>query len=284
MRSRASGGSCGDSVAATSALTMSSLRRRAICMQRARSTERSSIGGRASARTTAPASAGSTSSRSQASTSRTSARWKNAAAPTRRYGTARSSSATATAWPSWRTERTSTAMRSGATPSRTSRSTSAATPCACARSFAQRQNATSPPGAASTVQRRGGRRSARRPRARRRAIALRAAERALERARPSRRAGARVKSRRFFVAAPRKRSIAWSSSPATVRSPCGAEQRRAARRARSRLLQLVDEHVAQARATRARTCGRSRSSAIARSTRSPVSSAPRSASMRSWAA
>ena len=79
---------------------MSSLRRRAICVQRARSIARSSIGGRASARTTAPASPGSTSSRSQASRSRTSARWKNAAAPASRYGTARSSSATATAWPS----------------------------------------------------------------------------------------------------------------------------------------------------------------------------------------
>ena len=45
---------------------MSSLRRRAICVQRARSIARSSTGGRASARTTAPASPGSTSSRSQA--------------------------------------------------------------------------------------------------------------------------------------------------------------------------------------------------------------------------
>ena len=81
---------------------MSSLRRRAICVQRARSIARSSTGGRASARTTAPASPGSTSSRSQASRSRTSARWKNAAAPASRYGTARSSSATATAWPSLR--------------------------------------------------------------------------------------------------------------------------------------------------------------------------------------
>ena len=83
MRSRASGGSCGDSVAATSAPTMSSLRRRAICTLRAMSIERSSIGGRARARTTAPASPGSTSSRSQASTSLTSARWKNAVAPAR---------------------------------------------------------------------------------------------------------------------------------------------------------------------------------------------------------
>ena len=51
MRSRASGGICGDSVAAASAETMSSLRRRAIWITRARSIERSSIGGRASART-----------------------------------------------------------------------------------------------------------------------------------------------------------------------------------------------------------------------------------------
>ncbi len=58
MRSRASGGTCGASIAAASAETMSSLRRRAICVQRAMSTERSSIGGRASARTTAPASVG----------------------------------------------------------------------------------------------------------------------------------------------------------------------------------------------------------------------------------
>ena len=95
MRSRASGGICGDSSAAPSAATMSSLRRRAIWVQRARSIARSSTGGRASARTTAPASPGSTSSRSHASRSRTSARWKNAAAPASRCGTARSSSATA---------------------------------------------------------------------------------------------------------------------------------------------------------------------------------------------
>ena len=115
IRSRASGGICGDSSAADSAATMSSLRRRAIWVTRARSIARSSTGGRASARTTAPASPGSTSSRSQASRSRTSARWKNAAAPDRWYGTARSSNATATAWPSARTERTSTHTSSGAT-------------------------------------------------------------------------------------------------------------------------------------------------------------------------
>ena len=149
IRSRASGGSCGDSVAATSAETMSSLRRREICTQRARSIERSSTGGRASARTTAPASDGSTSSRSHASTSLTSARWKNAVAPASRCGTARSSSASATACPSLRTERTRIAISSAAAPPRMSRSTSAATACACARSFAARQKRTAPPAGAS---------------------------------------------------------------------------------------------------------------------------------------
>ena len=128
MRSRASGGTCGDSVAAASAATMSSLRRRAIWVQRAMSTDRSSIGGRASARTTAAASEGSASSRSQASRSRISARWKNAASPTSRSGTARSSSATATACPSRDIAGTMTTIWPGCTPSReTSRSMSAAT-------------------------------------------------------------------------------------------------------------------------------------------------------------
>ena len=60
--------------------TRSSLRRRATWITRARSTWRSSIGGRASARTTAAASCGSTSRRIQASTSRTSARLRKLAA------------------------------------------------------------------------------------------------------------------------------------------------------------------------------------------------------------
>src|ERR1700690_2625324 len=50
MRSLASGGTCGDSVAAARAATMSSLRRRAMLVQRTMSTERSSIGGGARAR------------------------------------------------------------------------------------------------------------------------------------------------------------------------------------------------------------------------------------------
>ena len=84
MRSRASGGTSGLWSAASSADTMSDLRRRAISVARARSTGESSIGGRKSARTTAFASFGSDRRRSQASRSRTSARSKKAAAPTRR--------------------------------------------------------------------------------------------------------------------------------------------------------------------------------------------------------
>src|ERR1039458_4535630 len=80
MRSRASGGTCGASVATVTAETKSSLRRRASAITRAKSTWRSSIGGRASARTTAAASVGSNSRRIHASTSRTSARSRNTAA------------------------------------------------------------------------------------------------------------------------------------------------------------------------------------------------------------
>ena len=210
---------------------MSSLRRRAIWVTRARSIARSSTGGRASARTTAPASPGSTSSRSQASRSRTSARWKNAAAPLRWYGTARSSNATATAWPSARTERTSTQTSSGATSSREiSRSTSAATACACARSDVQRQNATSPPGApgvaTSVLSSRSSIGATTAPAA--------ASSRAPERSDSSRRTivasghSAR-KSRMFLVAAPRKRWIAWSSSANALIPPCSATSSRSSR-------------------------------------------------------
>ena len=95
-------------------LTMSSLRRREIWMQRARSAARSSIGGRASARTTAPASEGSTSSRSQARTSRTSARAKNAARAVQPVGhRALLERDGRPPGPRWRTERTSTAMPLG---------------------------------------------------------------------------------------------------------------------------------------------------------------------------
>ena len=75
---------------------MSSLRRRAIVVSRARSAERSSIGGRVSARAAAAESSGSASTRSQAIASRTSGRWKSAAGPARWNGMPRSSIAAAT--------------------------------------------------------------------------------------------------------------------------------------------------------------------------------------------
>ena len=213
MRSRASGGICGDSVAATSAETMSSLRRRAIWMQRARSIERSSTGGRARARTTAPESPGSTRSRSQASTSRISARWKNAAAPISRYGTARSSRATATAWPSRRTERTSTHTDSGAAPSANRASTSAATLWACARSLSQRQNATlaSPSIGAVRSSSATGSTTAR-------AAAMIGARQRRLRSRRTTRGGGRSASIAvtFVPAAARKRCTAWSGSAAAT--------------------------------------------------------------------
>ena len=78
---------------------MSSLRRRAIVVSRARSAERSSIGGRVSARAAAAESPGSASTRSQAIASRTSGRWNSAAGPERWKGMPRSSIAAATAPP-----------------------------------------------------------------------------------------------------------------------------------------------------------------------------------------
>ena len=74
---------------------MSSLRRLAIVVQRARSPDRSSIGGRVTALTTAAASLESASRRSQARASRTSGRWKSAPSPRKRNGTPRSSKAAA---------------------------------------------------------------------------------------------------------------------------------------------------------------------------------------------
>src|ERR1700761_8271422 len=86
MRSRASGWNWGLSSAASQPATMSSLRRRAIVVSRARSPGRSSTGGRVSARAAAAESSGSASTRSQAIASRTPARWKGEAALLHRRG------------------------------------------------------------------------------------------------------------------------------------------------------------------------------------------------------
>ena len=95
---------------------MSSLRRRAIVVSRARSAERSSTGGRVSARAAAAESSGSASTRSQAIASRTSGRWKSAAGPERWKGMPRSSIAAATGAARWAGSSTSTQIASGAVP------------------------------------------------------------------------------------------------------------------------------------------------------------------------
>ncbi len=124
---------------------MSSLRRRAIVVQRARSTERSSTGGRVRARTTAAESFGSASARSQAIASLTSGRPKNAADPALRNGTLRSSSAAAISLLSRAEAPVSTQIPSGRLSPDASRcSISRATACASARSLSQRQKRTAP--------------------------------------------------------------------------------------------------------------------------------------------
>ncbi len=95
---------------------MSSLRRRAIVVSRARSAERSSIGGRVSARAAAGESPGSASTRSQAIASRTSGRWKSAAGPERWKGMPRSSIAAATGPPLAAGSSISTQISSGRGP------------------------------------------------------------------------------------------------------------------------------------------------------------------------
>ena len=129
---------------------MSSLRRRAIVVQRARSTERSSTGGRVRARTTAAESLGSARARSQAIASRTSGRRKKAAEPALRKGTLRSSSAAVTSRPSRPAGPVITqSWAAVAAPEASRCSISRATACAWARSLAQRHSRTSRPPALS---------------------------------------------------------------------------------------------------------------------------------------
>ena len=100
---------------------MSSLRRRAIVVSRARSAGGSSIGGRVSARAAAAESAGSASTRSQAIASRTSGRWKSAAGPERWNGIPRSSIAAATGPPRSPGSSIRTQTSSGRDPAREQR-------------------------------------------------------------------------------------------------------------------------------------------------------------------
>ena len=151
------------------------------------------------------------------------------------------------AWPSLRTERTSTAISSGATPERTSRSISAAAPWAWARSLAQRQKRTLPPGGASAtfsmrpsigattacaaVSTAAGARSERSRRT------LRAPGRAVGQV-------AQVPGRRAAPAAHRAVVVARGGQPAVL----AAERHDEAQAGELEVLGVVDEHVAPARA------------------------------------
>ena len=168
-----------------------------------------------------------------------------------RNGIARSSSADADhRRPRSCTERTSTAISLGRHAAcAIRRSTSAATACACARSERQRQKRTLPPpraARASSARRLG---AARPPRAAAVEDAP-AASGSCARADHARRPGTRARSRRGSSRhAPRKRWIAWSSSPATVtlRCSCAEQPQQQRPAAKFSVLELVDQHVPEAR-------------------------------------
>ena len=91
------------------------------------------------------------------------------------------------------------------------------------------------------------------------------------------------KSRTFFAAAARIRCAAPSSSAQTVSCSCSApSSSTSSAAAKPRSAYSSTSTWRKRSATRVRTCGRSRRSATARSTSSPASSAPTSASSRSW--
>ena len=229
---------------------MSSLRRRAIVVSRARSPERSSIGGRVSARAAAAESSGSASTRSQAIASRTSGRWKSAAGPERWKGMPRSSIAAATAPP-------------------------------CAGRVGDEH--------ADPLRRRRRRRSGARPRAPTAcawARSLRAAPEAELRARGSAARG-RPRRRRDGGRGTRRSSADRRPPSSSAKSWFGLsrgerlEQRPLGRR---RLLELVDHQVLEALGDLAADVGRARRSRQSRARKtSPRSRLPASARIRSWA-
>ena len=179
----------------------------------------------------------------------TSARWKKARAPTSRYGTARSSRATASAWPSRLTERTTIPTSPGATPERTSRSTSPATAWACARSFAQRQKRTvpsRPPASTSLASRsshrgdhgaRGGVDGGGAAEGPRHAHDAQAGDLLGERAQPERPGAAQAPDRRVVVARRRQPPVGRAGELEDEAQPGELE-----------VLRVVDEHVAHPRA------------------------------------
>ena len=160
--------------------------------------------------------------------------------------------------------------RPGATPSRAiSRSMSAATDCAWARSLAQLQNTTSPvarpPAGIDSSSDRRAARTTRRDSAGCASSRDHALGRALE---------AAIRS----APAPRKRRSAAIGSPAAV-SPARRARAPAVAGAEVELLRVVDQHVLEALARRRAARAPRRS---ASRMRSPSSRAPASASIRSW--
>ena len=231
---------------------MSSLRRREIVVSRARSPERSSTGGRVSARAAAAESSGSASTRSQAIASRTSGRWKSAAGPERWKGMPRSSIAAATAPPclAGLVDEDADLLRRRSPPAIRC-STSRATACAWARSLAQRQK---------------------------RELGL--AEAVLE-ARPTSPSG-------WSSREPARPRGPGPSSSSSAQRPGSGSRRRAPRAAPagpgSPPPARRPSGTRSARRSRRRTSGRSASSQSRARKTSPRSRLPAAARMRSWAA
>ena len=260
MRSRASGGICGDSSAAPSAATMSSLRRRAIWVQRARSIARSSTGGRASARTTAPASPGSTSSRSQATQVAHLGALEEGGGAREAVGHG--------ALLQRRGDRLALAAdRADEHADLLGRDVLAGDEPldvggdglrlrALVGAAPERDLAAGRAAAARFVD---PRRVGRDHRAGRGEHALRRAARGSRAARPSASGQSARKSATLFVDAPRKRVIAWSSSAATVTRPCSAASSRSSRVcAKLVSWNSSTSTCAKRAARRARTCGLAR--------------------------
>ena len=139
-------------------------------------------------------------------------------------------------------------------------------------------------GRAARAPSRSGPAPARRPRAA--AARIRSGQRWLSSSRTTVAAGhSASKSRRFLAAAPRRRWIAWSSSPAALIWPCSPASSRSSRPwAKFASCSSSTSTWRKRSVTRARTRGCVRSRRNASSTRSPKSRVPDSCSQRSWAA
>ena len=271
-------------------LTMSSLRRRAIC-DAAGEVDRAQLDRRAGERAHDGAGVGRVGEQAQPGEHVADLGALRRTPPRRRAGRGPRAprAPTATAWPSSR-DRAHQHARSARARRPRARSAARSRPRRSgpgrARS-AQRQNATSPPGAPGAARL-----------AMRSAIGATTARGRVERRAAGQRSDSlQADDRRVGVLAGEVAQVlrrgAAGALDRLVVVAGGGRGRRARRRAaheqqawaQLEVLDVVDEHVrGSARRPARATCGCSRSSASARSTRSPTSSAPRSASIRSCAA